>query len=96
MERRDRSAPSLTQKDARMTTTTLNLRVEPYRLLTKTEAAHYCRRSPKKFEEQCPVRPIEMADGDRLWDVQDLDRWIDDLKAGVAGETMDKIVQKLR
>jgi hypothetical protein len=37
-----------------------------------------------------------MADGDRVWDVQDLDRWIDDLKAGVAGETMGSIVEKLR
>jgi hypothetical protein len=36
----------------------------------------------KKFEAQCPVPPIEMADGDRLWDVQDLDRWIESLKYG--------------
>jgi len=65
-----------------MAAATLNLRVQPYRLLTKAEAAHYCRRSVKKFEAQCPVRPIEMADGDLLWDVQDLDAWIDSLKAG--------------
>lgn len=65
-----------------MATTTLNLRVQPYRLLTKTEAAHYCRRSVKKFEAQCPVQPLRMADGDLLWDVQDLDFWIDSLKSG--------------
>jgi hypothetical protein len=52
-----------------MTVATLNLRVQPYRLLTKVEAAHYCRRSVKKFEAQCPVKPVEMADGDLLWDV---------------------------
>ncbi len=64
-----------------MATATLNLRVQPYRLLTKVEAANYCRRPIKKFEAQCPVAPLQMADGDRLWDVQDLDRWIDSLKA---------------
>jgi hypothetical protein len=63
-----------------VTAATLNLRVQPFRLLTKAEAAHYCRRSVKKFEAQCPVTPIQMADGDRLWDVRDLDRWIDSLK----------------
>jgi hypothetical protein len=69
-----------------MASATLNLRVQPYRLLTKAEAAHYCRRSVKKFETQCPIRPVEMADGDRLWDVQDLDRWIDGLKTGAMDE----------
>src|SRR5262249_20202172 len=58
----------------------ISVRVQPFRLLTKAEAAHYCRRSVKKFEAQCPVPPIEMADGDRLWDVRDLDQWIDSLK----------------
>ncbi len=52
-----------------MATATLNLRFQPYRLLTKTEAANYCRRSVRKFEAQCPVAPVQMADGDRLWDV---------------------------
>jgi hypothetical protein len=69
-----------------MASATLNLRVQPYRLLTKTEAAHYCRRSVKKFETQCPVQPLKMADGDLLWDVQDLDRWIDSLKSGKLDE----------
>jgi hypothetical protein len=77
-----------------MATTTLNLRVQPYRLLTKTEAAHYCRRSIKKFEDQCPVRPVLMADGDRLWDVRDLDSWIDGLKAGKADDA-EAIVARL-
>jgi hypothetical protein len=66
-----------------VTAATVNLRVQPFRLLTKAEAAHYCRRSVKKFQAQCPVSPIEMADGDRLWDVRDLDRWIDAMKEGV-------------
>jgi hypothetical protein len=78
-----------------MTATTLNLRVQPYRLLTKLEAAHYCRRSAKKFETQCPVRPIKMVDGDLLWDVQDLDKWIDSLKSS-DGNDADAIVARLR
>jgi len=63
-----------------VTAAMISVRVQPFRLLTKAEAAHYCRRSVKKFEAQCPVPPIEMADGDRLWDVRDLDQWIDSLK----------------
>jgi hypothetical protein len=77
-----------------MSNATINLRVQPFRLLTKGEAAHYCRRSVKKFESQCPVSPIEMADGDRLWDVRDLDHWIDSLKNGSGDET-DAIVSRL-
>jgi hypothetical protein len=77
-----------------VTTATLNLRVQPFRLLTKAEAAHYCRRSVKKFEAQCPVPPVEMADGDRLWDVRDLDRWIDSLKNDF-GDDVNAIVARL-
>lgn len=76
-----------------MTLTTLNLRIQPYRLLTRAEAAQYCRRSPKKFQMQCPVRPIEMPDGELLWDVQDLDKWIDGLKIGNDGP--DHILARL-
>ena len=78
-----------------MTATTLNLRIQPNRLLTKAEAAQYCRRSKKKFEVQCPVAPIEMPDGDQLWDVQDLDKWIDSLKSDNSDGTADLIVARL-
>jgi hypothetical protein len=77
-----------------MASATLNLRIQPYRLMTRAEAAHYCRRSVKKFEVQCPVRPLLMADGDQLYDVQDLDRWIDSLKAGHSDDA-DAIVGRL-
>lgn len=76
-----------------MATATLNLRLQPYRLMTKAEATNYCRRPVKKFEAQCPVAPIIMADGDRLYDVQDLDRWIDGLKSGSADD--DDIIRRL-
>jgi hypothetical protein len=77
-----------------MPSATLNLRIQPFRLLTKAEAAHYCRRPIKKFEPQCPVAPIEMADGDLLWDVHDLDRWIETLKNDV-GDDASAIVARL-
>jgi hypothetical protein len=78
-----------------MTLTTLNLRLQTQRLLTKAEAAQYCGRPTKKFIAQCPVPPIKMADGDLLWDVQDLDRWIDGLKSAAGPETADVIVARL-
>lgn len=77
-----------------MATATLNLRIQPYRLLTKAEAAHYCRRSVRKFEAQCPIPPLQMADGDLLWDVRDLDHWIDGLKSG-CNDDADAIVARL-
>lgn len=77
-----------------MSIATVHLHVAPYRLFTKTEAAHYCRRSPAKFEAQCQVTPIVMPGGDRLWDVRDLDRWIDGLKANHSGA--EDIVARLR
>lgn len=77
-----------------MTIATLNLHVAPYRLFSKAEAAHYCRSSPAKFEAQCPVTPVVMPGGDRLWDVRDLDRWIDGLKNEHAGH--DDIIARLR
>jgi hypothetical protein len=77
-----------------MPSTTLNLHIQPFRLFTKAEAAHYCGLSTKKFESQCPVAPIEMADGNLLWDVHDLDRWIETLKSDV-GDDASAIVARL-
>ncbi len=82
------------EKEEAVTTATLNLHISPYRLFTKTEAAHYCRRSPAKFEAECPVTPVVMPGGDRLWDVRDLDRWIDELKFDYSGA--EDIVARLR
>ncbi len=76
-----------------MPSASINLRVQPFRLLTKAEAAHYCRRPLKTFERDCPVRPILVAK-DLLWDVQDLDRWIDSLKGDV--DTDDSIIGRLK
>jgi hypothetical protein len=42
-----------------------------------------------------PRKPIKMPDGELLWDVQDLDKWIDSLKAGVGDDTADAILARL-
>jgi hypothetical protein len=77
-----------------MAIATVNLRVTPYRLFTKAEAAHYCRQSPGKFEATCPVTPIIMPSGDKLWDVIDLDKWIDSLKGDKLSD-IDEIIARL-
>jgi hypothetical protein len=76
-----------------MSMATVTVRLQPRRLMTKAEAAHYCRRTVKKFVAQCPVRPLQMADGDELYDVQDLDAWIEGLKDG--GNYSDDLVGRL-
>jgi hypothetical protein len=68
--------------------------VKPFRLFTKAEAAHYCRLG-KKFDTQCPVRPIRMSNGELFWDVQDLEKWIDSLKDGDNADA-DDIVARLK
>jgi hypothetical protein len=58
------------------------------RLLTKADAAEYCRVSVPTFDRVCPVRPVELEPGNpRLlrYDVRDLDIWIDDMKTGTNG-----------
>ncbi|BBE74330.1 hypothetical protein [Oharaeibacter diazotrophicus] len=75
-----------------MAVQTINLRLTPRRLLKASEAAEYCGRSRKTFATECPVAPIAFPNGDRLYDMHDLDRWIDALKAG---DTADDIVARL-
>ena len=80
-----------------MTAATINLRIQPFRLLTRADAAHYCRRPLKRFDAECPVRPIQMSNGDRLWDVRDLDIWIDRLKAGAGDDAAaESLIAMLR
>lgn len=74
-----------------MATATLNLRVTPRRLLKPAEAAEYCGRSLKRFQAECPVAPVRFPDGDRLFDMHDLDGWIDGLKGGVADDIIGKL-----
>jgi len=75
-----------------MSTATLNLRVSPRRMLKPAEAADYCGRPAKRFQAECPVAPIAFPNGDRLYDIHDLDGWLDGLK-GNAGA--DDIISRL-
>jgi hypothetical protein len=77
-----------------MSTATLNIRVPPRRMLTPRDAAEYCGVPAKQFPTQCGVSPLEMPNGARLYDMRDLDRWIDGLKANHP-DNDEEIIRKL-
>jgi hypothetical protein len=80
-----------------MATATLNLSIVAKRMLSKSEAAHYCGMPIKRFEVDCPVKPVQFPNGDLRWDIHDLDSWLDTLKARKEeDQTMDSIVARLR
>ncbi len=79
-----------------MAQTTLNIAVIPKRMLTKTEAAAYCGLAVKRFEIECPVRPIQFENGDIRYDVRDLDAWLDGLKSGHEESHVESIIDRLR
>jgi hypothetical protein len=78
-----------------MTSATVQINVVPKRLLKKSEAAIYCGRSVKRFESEVPFPPVQMPNGDLLYDVQDCDGWIDALKIGANDDADDDIVRRL-
>src|SRR5271169_1673389 len=61
---------------------TLNIAVILKRMLTKAEAASHCGRPVKRFEIECPVKPVKFSNGDLRYDVHELDLWLDKLKSG--------------
>jgi hypothetical protein len=68
-------------KEARaQMTTTLNIRVSPRRMLSLREAADYCGISAKKLPTVTGISPVAMPDKKSLYDIKDLDRWLDSLK----------------
>jgi hypothetical protein len=76
-----------------MTLATLQINITPKRMLTKAEAAHHCGRPVKRFEVECPVRPVQFANGDLRYDVRDLDAWLDSLKGGKSSDADDIIAR---
>jgi hypothetical protein len=74
---------------------TLNVTFVPKRMLTKVESACHCGRPVKRFEIECPVRPIRFENGDLRYDVHDLDRWLDSLKAGYEESDVETIINRL-
>jgi hypothetical protein len=77
-----------------MPSAVVQLNIIPKRMLTMSEGAHHCGRSAKRFKAECPVAPHRFPNGDLRYDVQDLDRWLDSLKAGRPGDD-DAIVARL-
>ena len=65
-----------------MASATLNLNVVPRRMLKPSEAATYCCLSGTKFKRECPVDPIEYECGDRVYDIRELDKWLDTYRGG--------------
>lgn len=51
--------------------------VEIKRFLTDQEAATYAGMSIAEFRRDCPVRPQCRAQGRKVWDVSELDKWLD-------------------
>jgi len=47
----------------------------PSRMLSKKEAASYCRIPINKFSYACPVILLDIGNGIRAYDIKDLDDW---------------------
>src|ERR1700733_1284272 len=71
----------------------VQLNVISKRMLTMREAAQHCGRSTKRFQIECPATPVIFPNGDRRFDVHDLDKWLDSLKVGA--DDADAIVSRL-
>jgi len=65
-----------------MNAAVLHLTIMSKRMLTLLEAAQHCGRSVKRFEIECPVAAVIFPNGDRRYDVHDLDKWLDFIKNG--------------
>jgi len=65
-----------------MASATLNIKISPRRMLPANEAANYCGITVKRFPHECRVAPVAMPGGSKLYDIQDLDAWLDSLKSG--------------
>ena len=77
-----------------MSAATLRLIVPPRRMLSPRDAADYCGMPAKRFAGDCRVAPVIMPGGAKLYDMRDLDLWLDSLKAGAA-DVDDDILGKL-
>jgi hypothetical protein len=64
-----------------MSSATLQINIVPKRMLTKSEAAQHCGRPVSRFQIECPCKPVKFSNGDLRYDVQDLDTWLNSLKA---------------
>lgn len=75
-------------------TTMINIKVAPRRMLSGSEAATYCGLPAKRFHALCNCQPVAMPHGQKLYDIVDLDGWLDSLKVN-APDSDNAIVGKL-
>ena len=47
------------------------------RFLSEGEAADYAGMTTAEFRRECSITPIARAQGRKVWDVAELDRWLD-------------------
>lgn len=77
-----------------MASATLNIKVTPRRMLTAGEAATYCGIPARRFALDCGLQPTEMPGGRKLYDMREIDAWLDGLKDGTGSSDSD-IVERL-
>ena len=77
-----------------MSAATFQIKITPKRMLDERESANHCGRKLRQFKTECPARPIIFPNGDSRYDVQDLDAWLDGLKADNSDDA-DAIVERL-
>lgn len=63
------------------------------RVISESAAARYCLRSVAEFKREFPYPAIVYQNGDKGYDVRDLDRWIDSLKAGGGTSAQDALAR---
>ena len=73
----------------------LNIRVVQPRMVPLKDAAAYVGLTAKRFPLACSVRPISMPGNVELYDMRDLDTWLDQMKAGSI-DADEEILRKLR
>lgn len=56
------------------------IKIAPRRMLSLREAADYCGMSRKQFTMFSGVAEVAMPHGQKLYDIKDLDAWLDALK----------------
>ncbi len=78
-----------------MANASLNISVIQKWMMNQSKAADYTGLSVKNFKATCPVQPIQVCPGKKLYDRQDLDTWIASMKEETEMETHDAILEKL-
>lgn len=86
--------PTISIESADMSDAILNIKMIQPRMLSLKQAAEYLGVNAKRFPVICSVAPTLMPGDVKLYDRIDLDKWVDQIKAGSA-ESDDEIIRKL-